>query len=51
MKGHSLLTVAIFIALLVVCGLCIITIYGTYTWLETSGTRWEWIICAVSSMA
>ena len=44
MKLRTLLTIVVFIALLIVGGLCVITAYGTYTWLEGSGARWEWII-------
>lgn len=41
MKLENLLMIVVFIALLVVCGMCALTFYETYTWLEVSGARWE----------
>ncbi len=48
MKSNSKLMIGIIIALLIVCGLCIITAFGTYSWLESDSPGWEWFICAVT---
>jgi len=46
MKSNSKLMIGIIIALLVVCGLCIITAFGTYSSIESNNPGWEWFICA-----
>lgn len=50
MKVNSKLMIGIIIALLIVCALCIMTAFGTYTWLESNGQRWEWFICGGSAI-
>ena len=44
MKLKTLLTIFVFVALIVVFGLSALTFYGTYTWLEVNGVRWEFIL-------